>query len=164
MNDKITKLQEMIDSSENIVFFGGAGVSTESGIPDFRSVDGLYNQKYKYPPEEIISHSFFEENPEEFYRFRRIRRSFTGSTGTSSSSAAQSRTPPISISQSLRRRERSRLSSLRISTGCTRRRARRTCSSSTARSFAITALNAASATPATSARGRRECRYATAGA
>ena len=71
VNDKITKLQEMIDSSENIVFFGGAGVSTESGIPDFRSVDGLYNQKYKYPPEEIISHSFFEENPEEFYRFYR---------------------------------------------------------------------------------------------
>ena len=62
-------LQEIIDESKNIVFFGGAGVSTESGIPDFRSVDGLYNQHYKYPPEQIISHSFFMRNPEEFYRF-----------------------------------------------------------------------------------------------
>ena len=59
--------------SDNIVFFGGAGVSTESGIPDFRSVDGLYNQEYKYPPEEIISHSFFERDPEEFYRFYRAK-------------------------------------------------------------------------------------------
>lgn len=65
----VHKLKEMIDSSENIVFFGGAGVSTESGIPDFRSVDGLYNQKYKYPPETIISRSFFESNTEEFYKF-----------------------------------------------------------------------------------------------
>ena len=71
MEDKTAKLQEMIDSSDNIVFFGGAGVSTESGIPDFRSVDGLYNQKYKYPPEEIISRSFFDSNPVEFYRFYR---------------------------------------------------------------------------------------------
>lgn len=62
-------LQSIISKSENIVFFGGAGVSTESGIPDFRSVDGLYNQKYKYPPERIISHSFFMRNPEEFYDF-----------------------------------------------------------------------------------------------
>ena len=62
-------LQEIIDSSDNIVFFGGAGVSTESGIPDFRSPDGLYNQKYKYPPETIISHSFYQRYPEEFYRF-----------------------------------------------------------------------------------------------
>ena len=59
----------IIEDSDNIVFFGGAGVSTESGIPDFRSVDGLYNQKYKYPPETIISHSFYRRNPEEFYRF-----------------------------------------------------------------------------------------------
>ncbi len=62
---------DWIEESNNIVFFGGAGVSTESGIPDFRSVDGLYNQKYKYPPETIISHSFFKKNPEEFYRFYR---------------------------------------------------------------------------------------------
>lgn len=66
-------LQTMIDKSSRIVFFGGAGVSTESGIPDFRSEDGLYNQKYSYPPEQIISHSFFMRNPEEFYRFYRDR-------------------------------------------------------------------------------------------
>ncbi len=69
-------LQQIIDDSRRIVFFGGAGVSTESGIPDFRSVDGLYNQKYKFPPEQIISHSFFVENPEEFYRFYRDRMIF----------------------------------------------------------------------------------------
>ena len=71
MEDKIAQLREMIAGSDNIVFFGGAGVSTESGIPDFRSVDGLYNQKWKYPPETILSHSFFERNPEEYYRFHR---------------------------------------------------------------------------------------------
>ena len=69
--DKIEKLQQIFDDSNKIVFFTGAGVSTESGIPDFRSVDGLYNMKYKYPPEEIISNSFFWANPEEFYRFYR---------------------------------------------------------------------------------------------
>lgn len=69
MNAQILKLQEWVQQSDNIVFFGGAGVSTESGIPDFRSVDGLYNQKYQYPPETIISHSFFTRNPDEFYRF-----------------------------------------------------------------------------------------------
>ncbi len=71
MEQKIETLRKWIQESENIVFFGGAGVSTESGIPDFRSVDGLYNMKYKYPPEVIISHSFFLENPVEFYRFYR---------------------------------------------------------------------------------------------
>lgn len=69
MEDKILTLKKWVDESDNIVFFGGAGVSTESGIPDFRSVDGLYNQKYKYPPEMILSHSFFVRNPEEYYRF-----------------------------------------------------------------------------------------------
>ena len=69
MEEKRAKLQQWISESENVVFFGGAGVSTESGIPDFRSVDGLYNQQYKYPPETILSHSFFERDPEEFYRF-----------------------------------------------------------------------------------------------
>lgn len=64
-------LQEIIDQSDNIVFFGGAGVSTESGIPDFRSVDGLYNQKYDYPPEEILSRTFFMHKTEEFYKFYR---------------------------------------------------------------------------------------------
>lgn len=67
--NKIAQLQEIIDQSSNIVFFGGAGVSTESGIPDFRSQDGLYHMKYKYPPETIISHSFFVRKPEEFYEF-----------------------------------------------------------------------------------------------
>ena len=71
MEEAVAKLKEWIDGSDNIVFFGGAGVSTESGIPDFRSVDGLYNQKWKYPPETILSHSFFERNPEEYYRFHR---------------------------------------------------------------------------------------------
>lgn len=71
MEDKIAQLKEMIADSDNIVFFGGAGVSTESGIPDFRSVDGLYNQKWKYPPETILSRSFFERDPAEYYRFHR---------------------------------------------------------------------------------------------
>lgn len=69
MNEKIDTLKKWIDESKNIVFFGGAGVSTESGIPDFRSKDGLYNQKYKFPPEEILSHTFFMNNTEEFYKF-----------------------------------------------------------------------------------------------
>lgn len=67
--NQIEKLQTLINNSNKIVFFGGAGVSTESGIPDFRSQDGLYHMKYKYPPEMILSHSFFMENPEEFYKF-----------------------------------------------------------------------------------------------
>ncbi len=71
MDEKIETLQKMIDSSSNIVFFGGAGVSTESGIPDFRSQDGLYRQQWKYPPETIISRSFFDTNAKEFYRFYR---------------------------------------------------------------------------------------------
>lgn len=71
MEEKIKVLKEWIDNSNNIVFFGGAGVSTESGIPDFRSVDGLYNQKYDYPPETILSHTFFWRKTDEFYRFYR---------------------------------------------------------------------------------------------
>lgn len=67
--EQITKLQQMIDESHSIVFFGGAGVSTESGIPDFRSVDGLYHQKYEYPPETILSHTFYRNRTDEFYRF-----------------------------------------------------------------------------------------------
>ena len=69
MEDKIEILKKYIQESNNIVFFGGAGVSTESGIPDFRSKDGLYNQKYDYPPEEILSHTFFINNTKEFYKF-----------------------------------------------------------------------------------------------
>ncbi len=76
-NDRaIETLRQWIADSDNIVFFGGAGVSTESGIPDFRSVDGLYNQQYDYPPETIISHSFYKADPKEFYRFYRNRMLF----------------------------------------------------------------------------------------
>ena len=71
--DAQTQLQQWITNSKSIVFFGGAGVSTESGIPDFRSVDGLYHQSYDYPPETILSHSFFMARPEEFYRFYRAK-------------------------------------------------------------------------------------------
>lgn len=67
--DEIRRLKELVDGSDNIVFFGGAGVSTESGIPDFRSTDGLYHQEYDYPPETILSHTFFMQNTKEFYRF-----------------------------------------------------------------------------------------------
>lgn len=73
MSASIQKLQELINDYDNIVFFGGAGVSTESGIPDFRSVDGLYNQQYDYPPETILSHTFFMQKPEEFYRFYKAK-------------------------------------------------------------------------------------------
>ena len=73
MQDSIAVLRQWIAESDNIVFFGGAGVSTESGIPDFRSTDGLYRQEYQYPPETILSHTFFERNPEEFFRFYRAK-------------------------------------------------------------------------------------------
>lgn len=73
MDDKIQLFKELINESNNIVFFGGAGVSTESGIPDFRSKDGLYNQQYKYPPEEILSHTFFINNTDEFYSFYKAK-------------------------------------------------------------------------------------------
>lgn len=73
MQDNIAVLRSWIAESDNIVFFGGAGVSTESGIPDFRSTDGLYRQEYKYPPETILSHTFFEHHPEEFFRFYRAK-------------------------------------------------------------------------------------------
>ena len=73
MDESIARLREMIKESDNVVFFGGAGVSTESGIPDFRSVDGLYNQQWKYPPETILSRSFFDRNPEEYFRFHRAK-------------------------------------------------------------------------------------------
>ena len=73
MTDAVKTLKDWITESNNIVFFGGAGVSTESGIPDFRSVDGLYHQQYAYPPETILSRSFYEASPEEFYRFYRAK-------------------------------------------------------------------------------------------
>ena len=73
MDDRIRRLKEMVDGSDNIVFFGGAGVSTESGIPDFRSTGGLYHQEWKYPPETILSHTFYKSKPEEFFRFYRAK-------------------------------------------------------------------------------------------
>jgi NAD-dependent deacetylase len=71
LDERVTRLREVVLGSKQVVFFGGAGVSTESGIPDFRSKDGLYNQKYDYPPEVMLSHSFFRERPAEFFRFHR---------------------------------------------------------------------------------------------
>ena len=71
MTDEIKKLKDIIDNTDNIVFFGGAGVSTESGIPDFRSVDGLYNQEWDDPPETIVSHTYYERKPEKFFKFYR---------------------------------------------------------------------------------------------
>ena len=86
--EEIAALQKIIDESENIVFFGGAGVSTESGIPDFRSEDGLYREKYSYPPERIISHSFFLTNPEVFYRFYKEKMLCLDECGTSETRGA----------------------------------------------------------------------------
>ncbi len=76
-SEAINTLREIVQRYDNIVFFGGAGVSTESGIPDFRSVDGLYHQQYDYPPETILSHTFYRRNPGEFYRFYRSKMLFT---------------------------------------------------------------------------------------
>lgn len=73
MTDEIKTLKEWVDHARQIVFFGGAGVSTESGIPDFRSTGGLYHQEWKYPPETILSHTFYKSNPEEFFRFYRAK-------------------------------------------------------------------------------------------
>ncbi len=73
MKEEIRKLKDLLDKASHIVFFGGAGVSTESGIPDFRSTGGLYHQEWKYPPEVILSHSFYKSNPEEFFRFYRAK-------------------------------------------------------------------------------------------
>ena len=92
----IEQFLQMVKESDNIVFFGGAGVSTESGIPDFRSVDGLYNQKYEYPPETILSHSFYIKYPEEFTVF----------TGTKCSALTRNRTSRIKSWRSLRRPEK----------------------------------------------------------
>lgn len=78
MDEAVKELKELIDGSNNIVFFGGAGVSTESGVPDFRSEDGLYHQQYKYPPEQILSHTFYMRMPEEFFRFYKDKLLITG--------------------------------------------------------------------------------------
>ena len=73
MTEAVSELRALVQNARSIVFFGGAGVSTESGIPDFRSTDGLYHQQWKYPPEVILSHTFYESNPEEFFRFYRAK-------------------------------------------------------------------------------------------
>lgn len=78
MTETVKRLKELVDGSDNIVFFGGAGVSTESGIPDFRSTGGLYHQEWKYPPEVILSHTFYESNPKEFFRFYRAKLLISG--------------------------------------------------------------------------------------
>ena len=78
MTETVKRLKELVDGSDSIVFFGGAGVSTESGIPDFRSTGGLYHQEWKYPPEVILSHTFYESNPEEFFRFYRAKLLISG--------------------------------------------------------------------------------------
>ena len=78
MTETVKRLKELVDGSDNIVFFGGAGVSTESGIPDFRSTGGLYHQEWKYPPEVILSHTFYGSNPEEFFRFYRAKLLISG--------------------------------------------------------------------------------------
>ena len=96
------ELSQIISKSRSLVFFGGAGVSTESGIPDFRSVDGLYNQKYDYPPEQMLSHTFFERKTEDFYRFYRDKYFHMPSR--------QSRTPRTESSPSLKRGAYSRRS------------------------------------------------------
>ena len=124
MDHQLKQLQDWISESRHIVFFGGAGVSTESGIPDFRSVDGLYRQQYAFPPETILSHSFFERNPEEFYRFYRSKMLFP-----------QAR--PNAAHWKLAELEAA--GKLTASTGSTRRRGAKRCTSSTAPSTGTTA-------------------------
>ena len=132
MDENIQKLQQMIDESHHIVFFGGAGVSTESGIPDFRSVDGLYNQKFDYPPETILSHSFFVSHTAEFYDFYRQKMICLTARPTAS---WRSWKPP----------ESSRPLSRRILMVCTRWPAAKKCWNCTAAFTAITAKSAISA-------------------
>ena len=128
MRSEIETLKTWITESDNIVFFGGAGVSTESGIPDFRSTDGLYHQKFDYPPETILSHTFFYQNPEYFFRFYREKMLPLDYQPNEARSNRRASSAP---------------SSRRISTACTRRRAAKASSSYTARSTAITVKNAA---------------------
>ena len=126
--EEIRKLQEMIDKSSNIVFFGGAGVSTESNIPDFRSEDGLYHLKYDVPPETIISHTFFLRHPEEFYRFYKERMLCLDAEPN----PAHRKLAKLEAAGKLQQL------SPRILTACTRRRAVRPCTSSMAVSAGTT--------------------------
>ena len=124
----VPALEKIIAESDRIVFFGGAGVSTESGIPDFRSVDGLYHQKYDYPPETILSHTFWEENPEEFYRFYRDKLIVKG---------AKPNAAHLRLAK-LEREGRLKAIVTRTSTACIRRLAPRPFTSSTAAPCATT--------------------------
>ena len=130
MHSEIETLKTWITESDNIVFFGGAGVSTESGIPDFRSTDGLYHQKFEYPPETILSHTFFYQNPEYFFRFYREKMTI-------------SRTRRIKSLPRSNRRANSAPLSRRTSTACTRKRAAKPSLNCTAPSTATTVKNAA---------------------
>ena len=132
----VQALEEIIAKSSSIVFFGGAGVSTESGIPDFRSVDGLYHQKYAYPPETILSHTFWEENPEEFYRFYRDKLIVKG---------AKPNAAHLRLAK-LEREGRLKAVVTRTSTACIRRQAAARCTSCTAAPCATTAPAAVSST------------------
>lgn len=97
MDSKITELKNIVAKSNYIVFFGGAGVSTESGVPDFRSVDGLYNQSYKYPPETILSHTFFMRNTEEFYKFYKDKMLFKDVEPNNAHKALAKLTTPLAL-------------------------------------------------------------------
>ena len=136
----VEKLEKIISQSQNIVFFGGAGVSTESGIPDFRSVDGLYHQKYDYPPETILSHTFWEERPEEFYRFYRDKLIVKG---------AKPNAAHLRLAKLEREGKLKAVITQNID-GSIRRQAPRRCTSSTAAPCATTASSAARSTMWTS--------------
>ena len=136
LEEQIKELQKIVDTYDNIVFFGGAGVSTESGIPDFRSVDGLYHQQYDYPPETILSHSFYRSHPEEFFRFYRNKMLFPKAQPNA----------PIKSWRSWNVPERCVLWSRRISMDCIRPPEARLSWSFTARYCAITVKNAISST------------------
>ena len=143
---KVAKLQELVDGSDNIVFFGGAGVSTESGIPDFRSQDGLYNQKYDFPPETILSHSFFMRNTAEFYRFYKEKILLVGSGMDPKPNAAH-----LKLAE---------LEQAGTSMNCTTRQARRRYMSSMAQSPEITVWTVIKSLTWNTSGSRREYRYA----
>ena len=132
----VKALEDIIAKSSSIVFFGGAGVSTESGIPDFRSVDGLYHQKYDYPPETILSHTFWEKKPEEFYRFYRDKLIVKGAKPN----AAHLRLAKLEQQGKLRAVVTQNIDA------CIRRRAAKPCTSCTAAPCATTAPAAESST------------------
>lgn len=132
--NKQEELQRMIDESKNIVFFGGAGVSTESNIPDFRSADGLYQEKYMYPPEQVVSHTFFVQKPGMFYEFYKDKMMFLDAKPNKAHLKLAEMEAVGKLKQSLHR----------ISTVCIRWQGVKTCWSYTAAFIGITAKNVAS--------------------